>query len=48
MKNDETRTHQELSDIEFLLSLPEIDHAEVRAYFEKHGLEHRFEEINGS
>jgi len=38
IKNDPTRTHAELEDIRFLLTLPGVDREEIRAYFEKHGL----------
>ena len=45
MKNDPTRTFQEMADIQFLLGLPGVDEAEIRGYFEKHGLKERFDEI---
>jgi hypothetical protein len=34
-----------MADIGFLLTLPGIDRIEVRGYFERHGLESRFDEI---
>ena len=34
-----------MADIQFLLSLPRIDEAEVRAYFEQSGLLERYLEI---
>jgi hypothetical protein len=45
MKNDPSRTLREMADIQFLLSLPGIDEAEVRAYFEQSGLLERYLEI---
>ncbi len=45
MKNDPGRTLQDMADIRFLLQLPQVDRGEVRAYFEKHGLVERFDEI---
>jgi hypothetical protein len=45
MKNDPSRTLREMADIQFLLSLPSIDEAEVRAYFEQSGLRERYLEI---
>ncbi|RPH34998.1 hypothetical protein EHM92_07015 [bacterium] len=45
MKNDPGRTFQEMSDILFLLKLPEIDREEVRGYFERQGLSDRYNEI---
>ena len=45
MKNDPARTLQEMADIQFLLSLPDIDEEEVRAYFERSGLLERYREI---
>ena len=45
MKNDPARTFQELADLQFLLGLPGIDKAEIRATFEKHGLAERFHEL---
>lgn len=41
-----TITH--LADIRFLLQLPGVDHREVREYFERHGLEDRFDDIQKS
>lgn len=46
MKNDPERTFQEMSDILFLLRLPQIDRTEVRGYFEKQGMMDRYNEIN--
>ena len=48
MKNDPSRSLQELSDIRFLLALPGVDRTEVQGYFEKHGLLSRFEELDES
>lgn len=38
MRNDPERRHQELSDIRFLLALPDVDREEIRAYFETAGM----------
>lgn len=48
MKNDPSRTYQDMADIRFLLSLPDVDCEEVRAQFEKHGLRERYRELEGS
>ncbi len=45
MKNDPGRALQDLSDIRFLLQLPQVDRNEVRAYFTRHGLAERLDEI---
>jgi hypothetical protein len=45
MKNDPSRTLQEMADIQFLLRLPDIDQEEVRGYFERSGLLERYLEI---
>lgn len=45
MKNDPSRTLQDLADIRRLLDLPGVDREEIRAYFEKHDLLERYEEI---
>jgi len=45
MKNDPSRTLQELADLQFLLRLPGIDEAEIRGYFEGAGLLERYLEI---
>jgi hypothetical protein len=45
MKNDPSRTLQEMADIQFLLRLPDVDHEEIRAYFEQSGLLERYLEI---
>src|SRR4051812_48038996 len=45
MKNDPSRTFQDLADIQALLSLPGVDEEEVRGYFEQHGLAARFEDL---
>lgn len=48
MKNDPARTFQELADIRFLLSLPGVDHLEVKGYFEQHGLKERLDDLEKS
>jgi hypothetical protein len=45
MKNDPTRTLQEMADIAHLLRLPGIDEEEIRGYFERSGLMDRYREI---
>jgi hypothetical protein len=45
MKNDPSRTLQEMADIQFLLRLPGVDTEEVRGYFERSGLLERYREI---
>ena len=42
MKNDPSRAHQDLADIQFLMSRPDVDREEVQRQFEKHGLLERF------
>ncbi len=42
MKNDPTRTPRELADIHQLLTLPGLDRAEARGYFERAGLLERY------
>ena len=46
MKNDPSRTFQEMADIQSLLRVPGVDRAEIQAYFERHGLGKRFDEID--
>lgn len=45
MKNDPTRTFQELADIRFLVTMPGVDRVEVKSYFDRHGLEERFDDL---
>lgn len=45
MRNDPERRHQELSDIRFLMGLPEVDRGEIRAYFEAAGLGGLYDEL---
>ena len=45
IKNDPSRTYQDLADVRLLLGLPGIDRDEVRAYFERAGLGERFDEL---
>ena len=45
MKNDPARALQELADIRFLLSRPDVDRGRVRRYFEQHGMLERFEDV---
>lgn len=46
MKNDPSRTFQEMADIRFLLGLPGVDRTEIRTYFERHGMKERFDELD--
>lgn len=48
MKNDPSRTFQDMADIRFLLSLPDVDREHVRAQFEKHGLRERYHELDAT
>ncbi len=48
MKNDPSRTYQDLADIRFLLTLNHVDREHVRAQFEKHGLLERYHEFEAS
>jgi hypothetical protein len=45
MKNDPDRTFQDLADIRALLVLPGVDRAEVRDYFERHGLKGHYDDL---
>jgi hypothetical protein len=46
MKNDPSRTFQDMADIQALLRLPGVDKGEIQGYFERHGLGERFAELN--
>jgi hypothetical protein len=48
MKNDPSRRHQDLADIQFLLTLPGVDRDDVRSQFERHGLLERYLELEPS
>lgn len=48
MKNDPSRTYQDMADIRFLMGLPGVDREEIRAQFEKHGLLERYRELEAS
>lgn len=45
IKNDPSRAFRELGDIQFLLSLDDVDRNEIREYFEKHGLGEHYEAL---
>jgi len=45
MKSDPSRTLQEMADIQYLMRQPGVDDAEIRAYFERAGLEDRYRDI---
>ena len=45
MKNDPSRTFQEMADIQFLINLPDTDRNRVKQYFEQYGLLERYYEI---
>lgn len=48
MKNDPSRTLQDLADIRHLLLQPEVDLDEARRYFAKHDLLERFHELKAT
>ncbi len=45
MKNDPSRSFQDMADIRFLLNLPGVDRREIQGYFEDHGMGERFDEL---
>lgn len=45
MKNDPSRTFQEMADLQFILGLPGVDVAEIRTHFERHGLLGKFNDL---
>ena len=45
MKNDPSRTYQDLADIRYLLTLADVDRDAVQSQFEKHGLLERYREL---
>jgi hypothetical protein len=45
MKNDPSRTLQDMADIRFLVNLPGVDWHEIRGYFDRHGMKDRFDEL---
>ena len=45
MKNDPSREYREMADVQFLLSLPDVDRDEIKRYFEYYGLPDKYEEI---
>jgi hypothetical protein len=45
IKNDPSRTFRELADIQFLVSLPDVDQEQIRTYFERAGLLERYDEL---
>ena len=45
MKNDETRTFQELADLQYLIGLPDLDHALIQGFFKKYGFLEYYEEL---
>jgi hypothetical protein len=48
MKNDPTRTFQEMADIRFLLTIPGVDRREIQDYLERQGLKGRYDEIEST
>lgn len=48
IKNDPSRTFQDLADVRFLLGLPGVDREEVRRQFVRYGLGERFDEIENT
>lgn len=45
MQNDPERRHQELSDIRFLMGLPEVDRGAIRAYFVAAGMGELYDDL---
>jgi hypothetical protein len=45
MKNDPSRTFQDMADIQALLGLPNVDKQEIQGYFDRHGLGEKFAEL---
>ena len=45
LKNDPDRAFRDQEDLRFLLHLPGVDQKQIRSYFERHGLDERFDEI---
>jgi hypothetical protein len=45
IKNDPSRTLQDLADVAYLLRTPGVDRDEVRGYFEQAGLRERWDEL---
>jgi len=45
IRNDASRRFRDLADIQFLLSLPAVDEAEVRGYFEKNDLMSLYDDL---
>ena len=45
MKSDPGRTFKEMTDIRFLLTLPEVDRHKAESYFDRQGLGDRLDEI---
>lgn len=45
IKNDPSRTFQDLADIRFLLTLPGVDRTEIRGYFERNGMQESLHEL---
>jgi hypothetical protein len=48
MKNDPSRTFQEMADIQFLMTLPGVDRDQIRVYFEQSGQLERFHDLERS
>jgi hypothetical protein len=45
MKNDPTRTFQEMADLQRILGLPGVDRDEIRGHFERYGFREKFDEL---
>lgn len=48
IRNDPSRTFQDLADIRALMLLPGVDHDEVRRQFQRHDLLDRYRELEGT
>jgi hypothetical protein len=47
IKNDPERAFQEMADLKFILSLPDMDVKMIEGYFQKYGQMEKFHEIVG-
>ena len=47
MKNDPSRKYQEMIDLAFIWSLPEVNRDEIRNYFMERGMLKEFDELTG-